>query len=91
MPLHSFCLRRIVKNVVTVQPLNLIARLLNALRPTRNSCERNAGVRLALADVVTGEELREQLAGLTSAIERLEAQLENSNEHAHHDPVQSEG
>ena len=30
----------------------------------------------ALADVVTGEELREQLAGLTSAIERLEAQLE---------------
>jgi len=34
-----------------------------------------AGVRLALADVVTGEELREQLASLTSAIERLEARL----------------
>ena len=32
---------------------------------------------------MTGEELREQLAGLTSAIERLEAQLGNSDEHAH--------
>jgi uncharacterized membrane protein len=30
-----------------------------------------AGVRLALADVVTGEELRDQLDDLTSAIERL--------------------
>ena len=30
-----------------------------------------AGVRLALADVVTGEELRDQLADLTRAIERL--------------------
>jgi uncharacterized membrane protein len=50
-----------------------------------------AGVRLALADVVTGEELREQLAGLTSAIERLEAQLGNSDEQAHHDSVQSDG
>ncbi|MGA0387223.1 MAG: DUF1003 domain-containing protein, partial [Ilumatobacteraceae bacterium] len=50
-----------------------------------------AGVRLALADVVTGEELREQLAGLASAIERLEAQLGNSDEQAHHDSVQSDG
>jgi len=50
-----------------------------------------AGVRLALADVVTGEELREQLADLTSAIERLEAQLGNSDEQAHHDSVQSDG
>ena len=49
-----------------------------------------AGVRLALADVVTGEELREQLAGLASAIERLEAQLGNGNEGVHDDSVQSD-
>ena len=35
-----------------------------------------AGVRLALADVVTGEELREQLAALSVAIERLEGRLD---------------
>ena len=40
---------------------------------------------------MTGEELREQLAGLTSAIERLEAQLGNSDEQAHHNSVQSDG
>ena len=50
-----------------------------------------AGVRLALADVVTGEELREQLAGLASAIERLEAQLGNSDNQAQHNSVQSDG
>ncbi len=35
-----------------------------------------AGVRLALADVVTGEELRDQLDTLTDAIERIGQQLE---------------
>lgn len=35
-----------------------------------------AGVRLALADVVTGEELREHLTALTAAVERLEARLD---------------
>ena len=35
-----------------------------------------AGVRLALADVVTGEELRQQLAALTAAVERLEERLD---------------
>ena len=50
-----------------------------------------AGVRLALADVVTGEELREQLAGLTSAIERLEVQLGNNDEQARQGSVHSDG
>jgi uncharacterized membrane protein len=49
-----------------------------------------AGVRLALADVVTGEELREQLASLTSAIERLEARL-GDDDSAHVAPDQSDG
>jgi uncharacterized membrane protein len=35
-----------------------------------------AGVRLMLADVVTGDELREQLADLTSAIEKLHRRIE---------------
>jgi uncharacterized membrane protein len=35
-----------------------------------------AGVRLALADVVTGEQLRDQLNALTSALERLEHRLD---------------
>ena len=35
-----------------------------------------AGVRLALADVVTGEELRDQLDGLTKSIERLSERLD---------------
>ncbi len=35
-----------------------------------------AGVRLALADVVTGEELRDQLDTLTDAIERIGQRLE---------------
>jgi uncharacterized membrane protein len=35
-----------------------------------------AGVRLALADVVTGEELRDQLNDLTKSIERLGARLD---------------
>ena len=51
-----------------------------------------AGVRLALADVVTGEELREQLAALTAAVERLESRMNNeqSNEVAA-SSLQSEG
>jgi uncharacterized membrane protein len=44
-----------------------------------------AGVRLALADVVTGEELREHLSALTAAIERLEERLEAR------DPVSDSG
>ena len=36
-----------------------------------------AGVRLALADVVTGEELRDQLTDLTRAMERLAARLDH--------------
>lgn len=36
-----------------------------------------AGVRLALADVVTGEELRDQLDGLTRAIERLTERVDD--------------
>ncbi|MDA2945989.1 MAG: DUF1003 domain-containing protein [Actinomycetota bacterium] len=35
-----------------------------------------AGVRLALADVVTGEQLRDQLNALTTALERLEHRLD---------------
>jgi uncharacterized membrane protein len=35
-----------------------------------------AGVRLMLADVVTGEELREQLEGLVAAIDRLTKRLD---------------
>ncbi|MAT06619.1 MAG: hypothetical protein CL424_16390 [Acidimicrobiaceae bacterium] len=35
-----------------------------------------AGVRLALADVVTGEELRDQLDGLTKAIDDLTSRLD---------------
>ena len=35
-----------------------------------------AGVRLALADVVTGEELRDQLEDLTRVIERLSARID---------------
>jgi uncharacterized membrane protein len=35
-----------------------------------------AGVRLALADVVTGEELSDQLEGLTRSIERLSSRLD---------------
>lgn len=35
-----------------------------------------AGVRLALADVVTGEELRDQLEALTKSIERLSRRLD---------------
>ncbi len=35
-----------------------------------------AGVRLALADVVTGEDLRDQLDGLTKSIERLSERLD---------------
>lgn len=35
-----------------------------------------AGVRLALADVVTGEELRDQLDALTKSIERLSERLD---------------
>ena len=35
-----------------------------------------AGVRLALADVVTGEDLRDQLGDLTKSIERLSARLD---------------
>ena len=35
-----------------------------------------AGVRLALADVVTGEELRDHLDGLTKSIERLTERLD---------------
>jgi uncharacterized membrane protein len=51
-----------------------------------------AGVRLALADVVTGEELREQLAALTAAVERLESRMnsDQSNEVAE-SSLQSEG
>jgi uncharacterized membrane protein len=49
-----------------------------------------AGVRLALADVVTGEELREQLASLASAIERLEAQLSNGDQQAQNESDQSD-
>jgi uncharacterized membrane protein len=35
-----------------------------------------AGVRLALADVVTGEELRDQLDALTKSVERLSARID---------------
>ena len=43
-----------------------------------------AGVRLALADVVTGEELRQQLAALTAGVERLEERLD-ARDVAHND------
>ena len=36
-----------------------------------------ASVRYSLADVVTGEELRDELSGLTDAIERLNARLDD--------------
>jgi len=51
-----------------------------------------AGVRLALADVVTGEELREQLSALTAAVERLESRMnsEQGND-ASASSLQSEG
>jgi len=38
-----------------------------------------AGVRLALADVLTTEDLREQVSQLTEAIERLSARLEGAS------------
>jgi uncharacterized membrane protein len=37
-----------------------------------------AGVRLALADMVTGEELNTRLDALTAAIERIEARLDTT-------------
>ena len=42
-----------------------------------------ASVRLALADVVTGEEMRDQLSSLTKAIERMSERLDQQGEEIH--------
>lgn len=49
-----------------------------------------AGVRLALADVVTGEELRDQFEALSRSIERLAARLDHVDDQPAGSPAASE-